>query len=212
MTFNAPFGRVLTPPFSPALKGGGIVNINESTGTFLNVLSTARSYGNSHTTRGPQLFRYDLSALIGIVAKQAKITFTRGNPSTSVATYTANFYSVSSANGDWVCMPSGNPAPEDVCCYAAKKADGLGGVKVTWAGSDGMQTAGTDYVNTLLGTLIFYRTGTAGDQYVLDLNSDGLTLINGWIQDSANNYGLMTPSAEFSAVTMNFPTVLTITY
>jgi len=185
------------------------IELLETTGTHLGGTST-RAYGQFHNQNGAQIFKWDVSSVIGRVT-EAQLLFYRTNTSSVVATYTSSFYSISQANSDFV-VGNGNPAPSGICCNAAKKADGSGGITEAWAGSAGLQTAGVDYINTLLGVLTFYRTGTAGDVYVMNFNEAGVDLINGWILNSAVNYGLMTPSATFSAVLMRDRTTLRLTY
>jgi len=178
--------------------------------TTLIVSAPTRCYGQFCAIRGATLMRYDVSSLSSAVLS-AKIVFTRTNTITAVKTYNSIFYGLASANAGWVSQSS-KPAASGICCWNAKEADGSGGVTTAWAGSAGCQTAGTDYINTAIGTLTYYRAGTSGTTYELVFNNDGIALVNSWISNSANNYGIMTPNQEFSAVTMDPYPPLIVTY
>lgn len=162
------------------------------------------------------LIRFDLSSILS--SSLCTATTLKLTSAYNTVSNTYNVYKVSDANGDWIeGTQSGALALSGEPCYNAKEADGAGGVTTAWAGSAGLQTAGTDYVNTVLATV----TGDydAGDAYELPFNAPGLAVVQGWFGDATNNGFLIkagnnntTRAASGEHATEGYRPVLTVTY
>ena len=156
------------------------------------------------------LIGFDLSSIpSGASISSAKITVT-SNGNFTTATY--SIYAISDANGDWIegtdylQIVNGSP------CWNYKEYD-----TTSWAGSAGLSTSGTDYINTVLGSY----TGTMSNAtaYDIDLNDDGITLLesiigggnnNGFLLKSTKNNETSFFSSEYSQ--SNYRPKLTINY
>jgi len=139
---------------------------------------------------GKGLLRFDLSNEISTLQSVSGIslTFKESGNSTSRGTGTINIYRIAAANSAWV---------EGVNQAAAATGEStwknLAHPGTAWAGSVGLGTAGTDYVNTLLGSFTF--DNTQGATYTVDLATGDaalrLSLIQEWSGTQANNAGLL---------------------
>jgi hypothetical protein len=91
-----------------------------------------------------------------------------------------SIYRIADANGSWVEGTSLGDSQSGSSCwnYRAYNTN-------TWAGSAGLSTAGTDYVNTVIGSATF-TDGTSGYR-TITLNSSGLTVLADWFGDASNN-------------------------
>ena len=125
------------------------------------------------------LLRFDLSGILSTATCDAaalKLT-----PATNESSETYNLYKITDANGDWVEGTKNNAtAGTGEPCWNKKAYN-----TVDWAGSAGMSTAGTDYVNTVLAT--FTGAVTAGTTFELTFNASGLAILQDWFGDAANN-------------------------
>lgn len=81
-----------------------------------------------------------------------------------------NIYQPSVANANWVCGTSFDTTETGACCWNTKTYN-----TVNWAGSVGMGTATTDYVNTSLASYTFIDN--ASGFKTITFNASGLTYI-----------------------------------
>jgi hypothetical protein len=170
------------------------------------------------------LFRFDLSSVSSSATVSAgTLGLTKINAAGTNAAASHNIYKITDANGDWV-EGTGNfsaNAAAGQCCYNAKVADGSGGVTTAWAGSAGLGTAGTDYVNTkLCADLAHNRTDAQYTVHKFTFNSDGYAVLQSWCGDATNN-GLLvkkisggddTQWGTAEHATESYRPVLTVTY
>lgn len=164
------------------------------------------------------LFRFDLSSIPSsaiCTAATLKLRYTFGLGTNMNNLYV---YKISDANGDWIEGTKNNAlAGDGEPSYYGKEEDGSGNVKTAWAGSAGLRTAGTDYINTVLATLYF---GNGDNQSIeLPFNADGLAVIQSWFGASSNNGLKMTQSSELYSryvsgenTTESYRPVLSISY
>jgi len=135
------------------------------------------------------LFRFDLSGLpAGATCTAATLKLYALNTEGS---NTYNLYQVADANGDWVEGTKAAAAETGSPCWNKKAYN-----TVDWAGSAGMSTAGTDYINTVLATVTASSTG-AGGEIFLTFNAAGLAVLASWFGAATNNgFVLITSSAS----------------
>ena len=93
---------------------------------------------------------------------------------------TINIYEIADANGDWVEGTASDSAQTGSPCWNYKAY-----TSAAWAGSAGLSTAGTDYVNTSLGSAIF-TDGVSGYR-TITLGADGRSVVADWYGDATNN-------------------------
>jgi filamentous hemagglutinin len=121
----------------------------------------------------------------GSTCVSATATFTKNDAPNGSYTPTVTFYAVSAANGDWtsggatITDPAGAGEPT----WNGKAADGSGGVTTAWAGSAGLETSGTDYTATAVGSVVAGSGDAAGTQYEVELDTD---TVAGWFGESTN--------------------------
>ncbi|MGB6220451.1 DNRLRE domain-containing protein, partial [Haloferula sp.] len=124
---------------------------------------------------------FDVSALSGLYSSIDSITLRLtiskiddNNGNTTYVDITNNIYAVSAANRDW---------DEGAATWNNKAA------ATPWAGSAGLATAGTDYVNTLLASHTFLSVSAPTNGTTIDFGFGGdLTgLIDGWLVDNVDN-------------------------
>ena len=214
---GAVFPVTIDPDFSVTSAAGD---------TYLNSYYTARNWGaaTSISISGSNrtLFKFDCSSVpSGATPSAANIKITKSDYYSNSRNVTISWYSISQANGDWIegTGNGGANAASGEPCYAGKVANGSGGVTTTWAGSAGMNTANTDYENTVLASGTANRADAADTQYTYNLNANGLTRIAGWFGATNTNYGLMVTASDdhgsyhtSEAATAGYRPVLTVTY
>ena len=181
-----------------------------------------RNYGvtTDYHYHYPHLNRFILSSISsGDICSACSITLTVTNRQyTGDGDSVVTFYKVSDANGDWIEGTKNNDtAASGEPCWNYKQYD-----TVAWAGSAGMGTAGTDYVNTALGSFTWEHNTADGTQKTATFNSDGLAVIQSWFGDETNNglfskvttgYAFRSPYAAFSEhPTVAYRPVLSVTY
>lgn len=93
---------------------------------------------------------------------------------------TINVYQIASANGDWIEGTTTDETEVGSPCWNKKEYN-----TVNWAGSIGLSTAGTDYVNTSLGSAVF-TDGVSGYR-TITFNATGEGIIEGWLGDATND-------------------------
>jgi len=195
MTFGSTFGRVLSPTFQPSSQAaggivGGTVTVGAAADTWLNKASPyTQNYGgatglgfNTSDIR-KSLYRFNLSSIpASATCTAAKITLTGSSTVYSGRKFLA--YEIASANGDWVegtadgSAETGSPSWN----YKAYHAS----TPTSWAGSTGMSTAGTDYIDTLIAE----SAGTAvspNNPIDIVFNASGLAVVKSWFGESTNN-------------------------
>lgn len=168
------------------------------------------------------LMRFDLSSIsVSKTALSASITITAtaAVPQGSSVS-TMRVYQVSAANGNWIEGITNNAlAKEGEPCWNAKEADGVGGVKTAWAGSVGCQTAGVDYIDSVLSELTYNRADPEGTKHVYEFNEAGLAVVKSWFGQATNN-GVIFKDYPFNGgwhafkehSTESYRPILTLTY
>lgn len=127
------------------------------------------------------LFRWDLSSIpktMGCVSAALSVRDT--NFASRTANNTVNIYKVADANGTWVEGTASDATEVGSCCWNKKVYN-----TTNWAGSVGMGTAGTDYVNTVLATASF-TDGSSGFK-TFNFNANGLLVLQSWFGTTGGN-------------------------
>ncbi len=200
--------------------------LNPVADTMLRGSVPLNNYGNSGHMTGylstdKYLMRFNLSGIAsGNEATGATLKVYKTNTADSSRTTAVNIYAIASANGDWIEGTKDNAqALSGEPCWNAKAADGAGGVTTAWAGSAGLETAGTDYVNTSLGSTNFLRHDAIYTEYTFTLNASGLAVLNNWFGAASNpGFVLIPAGSTYVAIgsrtynTAGYRPVLTIEY
>jgi len=196
------------------------INIVSSADTFVTVNYPIRNFGVTTTHIDKALLRFDLSSIpTGMTCESATLKLYKGSAAGTLRARVANLYKISDANGDWIEGTKNNAtALEGEPCWNAKEADGSGGVKVAWAGSEGLSTAGTDYLGTALAPQITTeRSDELGTEYTFTFNATGLSVLEEWFGNATNNGFLVveTGAVNFCLrehATEAYRPVLSVTY
>jgi hypothetical protein len=93
---------------------------------------------------------------------------------------TINIYKISDANGDWIEGTAIDAAQVGSPSWHHKVYD-----TVSWAGSDGLSTPTTDFINTSLASAIF-TDGVSGYRDIT-FNAAGKAILGSWFGKSTNN-------------------------
>jgi len=184
-------------------KGGS--NNNYGTNAIIQVWAYAAGMIKS-------LLRFDLSLIpSGAIISAATLMLTSTDNFTSS---TFNIYKITDANGDWIEGTVTGSAEIGSPCWSKKVYN-----TVNWAGSAGLETAGMDYVNTIIATATGALTKDTGIGLVF--NAAGLEVLQSWF-GAANNNGLLFVTTGTSgsgyifhskqATTAEYRPVLSITY
>lgn len=167
----------------------------------------------THTRRS--LLRFNVGALSGQYSSINSVTvvlttsanFTSGTASTEGAN-TVNMFSVSSANAGWAPgtgSTGGTFGAEDYNASTwnlRQQGTVTAGTGTAWAGSLGLGTAGTDYVNTILASQSFTNGLGAGVTFSFTVTGSAATaLINDWVDGT--NEGLFFQAASETLGTAN---------
>lgn len=204
---RAVYPVTIDPDFSPNLGFGGDVwlqyNSADNLGTYIYIKGAKN------------LMRFDLSSVpSGNICTAASLFLVpaENNATAGLSTY---IYKITDANGDWVEGVTSSPAGAGYPCWYAKEADGSGGVTTAWAGSVGLQTAGTDYIDTVLAD--YTGTFVADTAFEVSFNASGRAVLQDWFGAESNNglllddkHGSYIGSGENSTVARR--PVLTVTY
>jgi len=187
-----------------------------------------RNYGASTTTvveiggsKLKLLLKFGLSGIAaGNVCSAAALTLIKTSAAGANYPVTYTLFEIASGNAGWIEGTKNNiTAGAGECCWNALAADGASGVTTAWAGSAGLATAGTDYVNTALGTIDTNKMDAQYTAYTFTLNASGLAVIENWFGSDDENYGLLitAPAAGIVAgmsenTTEAYRPVLSVTY
>lgn len=166
------------------------VSLIASEDTNLSLGAQLNNFGVSTTVTIGQyhkwILRFNLSGIpAGSICTAASLKLTNDYGWAGEQTY--NCYKIADANGDWIeGTKNDTQAGAGEPCWNAKRADGSGGVTTAWAGSNGMSTAGTDYLATSLGS--YTGTNLAGEvPFDIVFNATGLAVLEDWFGDATNN-------------------------
>jgi hypothetical protein len=150
---------------------------------------------NEAANGGPQrgLIRFDLSSMAGHYQSitSATLTLYAQPQGSGTGDFTISVYQITSANAGWgEGTGHGSTATTGEATWNNKNApDG------SWAGSAGLSTAGTDYVNTVLGSAEYRyddpQKTALGAPLTITLSA---TLIQDWIEHPGQNAGLLLKS------------------
>lgn len=196
-------------------------NITDGVGadTFVSSVNATNNYGIypwllTRNNTIVQLMRFDLSSVPSTaVCSAAKLAI---YPSSNEGSATYNIYQITDENGDWIeGTKGGATAGSGEPCWNAKKADGSGGVTEAWAGSAGLKTAGTDYIDTVIATATSALTGNTA--FEIPFNESGLAVLQSWFGDATNNGFILVSENEVffysgENATTAYRPILTVTY
>ncbi len=123
------------------------------------------------------LIEFDISSIAGTITA-ATLAICISNVTYSYASTTIDLYEIAAANETWIEGTRGaGIALAGEPCWNAKEADGAGGVTTAWAGSVGCSTAGTDWINTKIGTLTVPNPVVLNGSFSTALTA---AVVNGW--------------------------------
>jgi len=157
---------------------------------------------------GKALLEFDLSSIASSsICSAASLTLVKTNGSAAGDSRTVHLYQIASGNADWTEAQS-----------TWNKKDKA--AATTWAGSAGMNTAGTDYVNTSWGSIVTDRDDAQYTTYTYTINASGLAVLQSWFGDASNpgvmlyytNTGWPCSLASSEHATESYRPVLSVTY
>ena len=159
------------------------------------------------------LFRFDLSSIPSTATIVSATLKMYSSGATQAQTYT--IYKITDANGDWIEGTGAGAAVVGAPCWNYKAYHAS--TPTNWAGSAGLSTADTDYVNTVLATATL---GSIADTELISIpfGASGLTVLQDWFGDASNNGLLLITSGtdEYyhsgESTTESYRPVLSITY
>jgi len=234
MTFGSVFGRTFSPTFQPSSQavGGEVsvdITVTAGVGADTYVLretdghpANNNNYGAATTLRTRYittnyvkkiLFRFDLSSIPSSATIISATLKMYSSGATQAQTYT--IYKITDANGDWVEGTGNGTAVSGAPCWNYKAYHAT--TPTSWAGSAGLSTAGTDYINTVLATATL---GSIDDTGLISIpfGASGLTVLQDWFGDASNNGLLLITSGadEYyhsgESTTESYRPVLSVTY
>ena len=229
MTFASSFGRTFSPTFQPSSQAGGIVGGTVTVGTAADtyIYSTPAYADNNYGAKNVMetytrnirkvLMRFNLLSIpASATCTSATLSLTVGG--THYANRTFALFEIASANGNWVEGTANGSAETGSPCWNYKAYDVS--TPTSWAGSAGMSTANTDYVDTVLGSIKPTSIQYGGTKLDIPLNASGLAVINSWFGQSTNSglAGWYTDTASATNwcskehTTESYRPTLTVTY
>lgn len=175
------FQQGLTNAFVTSYAGVDDAFINSTSPTFNYGQNGARIY----TTFQRGLMRFNLSSFANQYSRISAVTLTFEISQTtgSITNGTVNAYAIAAANTGWVEGTVFNAAQTGSSCWNFAR-----NATQSWAGSAGLSTPGTDYDNTVLGTVNYPGTGT----YTMTFNRTPAqlkALVNSWL--TSTNPGIL---------------------
>lgn len=174
-----------------------------------NELLTSNS-STSGSTRRFGLLRFDVSGLAGQFSSIDSVTLklrlrNGGGRMVPTTGQILDIFRIADANAGWVegaglSTPTPDPGVTfpDTATYRAKSDNADTALRLLWAGSAGLNTAGTDYFTTALGSTAAFNTASGyatGTVIEIPFTATGFTLtemVSAWIsQGGATNAGLL---------------------
>lgn len=155
------------------------------------------------------LLRFDLSSIAGqyasIDSATLKLRLRSGGSRTVPTTgQILDIFRIATANKGWVeGTGTSTPTPDpgvtviNTATYRAKSDNATVASRILWAGSAGLNTAGTDYFTTALGATGAFNAASGyapGTVISIPLTATGFTLtdvVNEWVADGPVNAGLL---------------------
>jgi len=211
--FNSSIGTDNTRPYLEVLyttAGEELITIGNNTGQAGSIEDTYFDTSNANSCYGAAiktycgsisagryiraLQRFDLSAVPNATITSARLYVWDTNYATRTVDDPISIYKIADANGDWVEGSGNNAAVVGDPCWDKKIYN-----TVSWAGSAGLNTAGTDYVDTVLASKTF-TDGISGYRY-FECNADGLAVLQSWRGTTGGNGVLLIGSTTAAAVT-----------
>ena len=153
-----------------------------------------RGYTGNQTTRiMKEIQRFDFSGLTASWTVTAVVlNLYDTNWANRSADCTIDVWQIASANGDWIEGTTTGAAQTGSPCWSYKAYDAT--TPTNWAGSAGLSTATTDYINTSLGQAVF-TDGVSGYR-TITFNATGEGVVEGWLGDATNDGFLITGSGS----------------
>lgn len=128
---------------------------------------------SSNTRHFREVQRFDLSSIpAGRTCMTATLYLWDTNWGNHLNSTTLDIYEIASANSTWVAGTANASPQAGSCCWNKKIYN-----TTAWAGSAGLNTATTDYVNTSLGTLTFPDHSGFSGYRAVPINSSGLSYL-----------------------------------
>ena len=201
MTFASTFGRTFSPTFQPssqaAASSGGTITVGTAADTRINSSGSSSNFGASTVIAvgrfvsdgnvQKSLLRFNLSSITGSVIS-ASLDLFIGDATYSYANTIVDIYKITDANGDWIEGTANSAAQTGSPCWNYKAYHAS--TPTNWAGSTGLSTAGTDYVNTVIGTFTVPSSFSVGTKLTASLSA---SVVNEWMGESTNNGILLRP-------------------
>ena len=133
------------------------------------------------------ILNFDLTSAIpsGATVNSVTLSLYNTNHADTTANHTQQLYAVASGNDGYTEGSKAGAAAAD----GDPTWDQLAHNTTNWAGSAGLSTADTDYNSTLLASGSV-TDGSAG-YITLSLNASGVAIVQGWLDNSATNYGFL---------------------
>jgi len=133
------------------------------------------SFGPSQRRRS--LIRFDLSSLSGQFVTSASLTLFRAGSGGTFTNQNVSLFAVSAPNSGWI---------ESTAAWAWEN------YRAThWAGGNGLGAAGTDYLNTVLGTAVVSSSDAFDASVTFTLNAAGVAALQSWIDTPSSNAGFL---------------------
>jgi len=208
MTFGSVFGRTFSPAFQPksqaAASTGGTITVGTAADTRINLGGLSKNFGASTVIAvgrflydenvQKSLLRFNLSSITGSVIS-ASLDLFIGDATYSYANTIVDIYKITDANGDWIEGTANAAVQTGSSCWFKKVYD-----TTDWAGSQGLSTADTDYVNTVIGTFTVPASFSVGTKLTASLSA---SVVNEWMGEATNN-GILLRSRTLTGSNQGF--------
>lgn len=195
MTFGSIFGRTFSPTFQPSSQAASSSETTVTVGTAADTRLISNAINNNYgtdtvvgvgrfvydTNIQKPLLRFDLSLFTGNVIS-ASLDLFIADTTYSYAGTIVDIYKISNANGDWIEGTVGSAAQTGSPCWKYKAYHAS--TPTNWAGSAGLSTAGTDYIDTVIGTFTVPSSFSVGTKLTASLSA---SVVNEWMGESTNN-------------------------
>ena len=139
-------------------------------------LTVQHNTNNTYTHK--PLIKFDLSSISSTSLCSSATLYLYRTDAGGGTTNTIVIWSISSGNGDWT---------ETGATW--NKKDGIN----NWAGSVGLETDGTDYESTSIGSFSSTNNSAVGTEYICELTP---SRIKNWFGESNTNYGILICGTE----------------